>query len=242
MKNVKFYLLSIIAAFTMFTAGAQSVDDIINKHIDAIGGKDNISKVNSIHEEATMQVMGNEAPNSITILNGKGYKSETDFNGQKIVNAITDKGGWMINPMAGANDATAIPADQYKGLKEQLYVGGPLVNYAANGYKAELQGQEKVGSVNAYKIKLTSKDSTETTYFIDPTTYYLIKMVRHGNAMGQDVEITASFSNFQKTDVGFVIPYTTDLDFGGQFQLSTTIKKVEINKPVDPKIFDMPGK
>ncbi len=242
MKNVKFYLLSIIAAFTMFTASAQSADDIINKHIDAIGGKANISKVNSIYEEATMQVMGNEAPNTITILNGKGYKSETDFNGQKIVNTVTDKGGWMINPMAGANDATAIPADQYKNLKEQLYVGGPLVNYAANGYKAELLGQEKVGNVNAYKIKLTSSDSTETTYFIDPTTYYLIKAVRHGNAMGQDVEITASFSNFQKTDVGFVMPYTTDLDFGGQFQLSTTIKKVEINKPVDPKIFDMPGK
>jgi hypothetical protein len=242
MKNVKFYLLSIIAAFAMFTASAQTADDIINKHIDAVGGRANISKINSIYEEGTMQVMGNEAPNTITILNGKGYKSETDFNGSKIVNTITDKGGWMINPMAGATDATALPADQYKNLKEQLYVGGPLLNYAANGFKAELIGQEKVGTVNAYKIKLTSKDSTETTYFIDPTTYYLIKAVRHGNAMGQEVEITATFSNFQKTDAGYTMPFTTDLDFGGQFQLSTTFKKVEINKPVDPKIFDMPGK
>ena len=226
----------------MFTASAQSADDIINKHIDAVGGRTTIGKINSIYEEGTMQVMGNEAPNNITILNGKGYKSETDFNGQKIVNTVTDKGGWMINPMAGASDATALPADQYKNLKAQLYIGGPLLNYVADGYKAELLGQEKVGTVNAYKIKLTSKDSAVTTYFIDPTTYYLIKAVTHGNAMGQEVDITATFSNFQKTDVGYTMPFTTDLDFGGQFQLTTTFKKVEVNKPVDPKIFDMPGK
>jgi hypothetical protein len=243
MKNLKFYLLSIVTAFTVFTASAQTADDIINKTIDALGGKDVISKINSMNIEATMQVMGNEAQNTVTVLNGKGYRSESEFNGQKIITAVTDKGGWMINPMAGANDATVLPADQFKSYKEQLYVGGPLVNnYAALGYKAELQGQEKVGSVNAYKIKLTSKDSVETTYYIDATTYYPIKSVRHGSMMGQDVEITTTMSNYKKTDGGLVAPYSVDLDFGGQFQISTTIKKIELNKPVDPKIFDMPGK
>ncbi|HEY4874378.1 MAG TPA: hypothetical protein VIH86_02290 [Puia sp.] len=243
MRNLKFYLLSIVTALAVFTASAQTADDIINKTVDALGGKDAISKINSMTVDATMQVMGNEAPNTITVLNGKGYRSESEFNGQKIITAVTDKGGWMINPMAGANDATALPADQFKSYKEQLYIGGPLINnYAANGYKAELQGQEKVGSVNAYKIKLTSKDSVETIYYIDPTTYYPIKSVRHGNAMGQDVEITTTMSNYKKTDGGFVAPYSVDLDFGGQFQISSTIKKIELNKPVDPKIFDMPSK
>src|ERR1700742_379871 len=135
MKNFKIYFLSIIAAFSIFAANAQTVDEVINKHIDAIGGKDLVGKVNSVYIEATMSVMGNDAPNAITIVNGKGYKSETDFNGQKIINCITDKGGWMVNPMAGANDPTAMTADQVKGFKEQLYFD-PLYNYAANGYKA----------------------------------------------------------------------------------------------------------
>jgi hypothetical protein len=147
----------------------------------------------------------------------------------------------MINPMSGATDPTPMPVDQLKSYKEQLYIGGPLYNYAANGYKAELAGQEKVGSVNAYKIKLTSKDSVETFFYIDPTTYYLIKETRHGNAMGQDVEITVTMSNYKKTDIGFSLPNSIDMDFG-QFQMSTTVKKIEVNKPVDPKIFDMPAK
>lgn len=241
MRNLKTYLLSIIAFFALSVTNAQSVDDVINKYIDAIGGKDVLSKVNSIYEETTMQVMGNEAPNNITILNGKGYRNETDFNGQKIVTCISDKGGWMVNPMSGATDPTPMPVDQLKGYKEQLYIGGPLYNYAANGYKAELVGQEKVGNVNAYKIKLTSKDSVETFFYIDPTTYYLIKETRHGNAMGQDVEITVTMSNYKKTDIGFSLPNSIDMDFG-QFQMSTTVKKIEVNKPVDPKIFDMPAK
>jgi hypothetical protein len=242
MKHLKFYLLSILTAFVVFTANAQSVDDIINKHIDAIGGKDLLGKITSVYEEATLQVMGNEAPEIITIVNGKGFKSETEFNGQKIITVVTDKSGWVINPMAGASDPTAMPAEQLKGAKEQLFVAGPLLNYAANGYKAELQGQEKVGSVNAYKIKLTSKDSVEAIYFIDPTTYYLIKETRHGNAMGQDVEITITPSNYKKTDFGNTLPNNIDTDYGGQFQLTIVVKKVEINKAVDPKIFDMPAK
>lgn len=36
-----------------------------------------------------------------------------------------------------------------------------------------------------------------------------------------------------------MVPYTTQLDFGTMFSLTTTVKKVEINKPVDPKIFEM---
>jgi hypothetical protein len=58
--------------------------------------------------------------------------------------------------------------------------------------------------------------------------------------MGQDVEITANLSNYKKTDAGYVMPFTVDLDFGGQFSLSTIVKKVEFNKPVDASIFIMP--
>src|SRR5579862_7393231 len=210
MKTFKICLMFLLVACGLASGYAQTADDIINKHITAIGGKDVIGKINSFTTEATMQVMGNDAPNSVTVVNGKGYKSESDFQGQKIIQCVTDKGGWMVNPMAGAADATAMQADELKNFKEQLYIGGPILNYAALGYKAELQGQEKVGNVNAYKIKLTSPDGIATNYYIDPTTYYLIKAVRHGNAMGQDVEISVTYSDFKKTDFGYTMANTID--------------------------------
>jgi hypothetical protein len=241
MKTLKFFLLLTTAAFSTFSVCAQSADEIIGKYANAVGGKDVIGKLNSIYVEATMQAMGNDGANTLTVLNGKGYKSESDFNGQKIINCVTDKSGWAVNPMAGSDAAAAMSDEQFKRYKDQLYIGTPLLYYPANGYKAELQGQEKVGNVNAYKIKLTSPDKVESTYYLDPSTWYVIKTVRHGNMQGQDIELTTTYSNYQKTDAGFVIPFSIEMDFGSQLQITTAVKKAEVNKPVDPKIFDKPA-
>ena len=129
-----------------------------------------------------------------------------------------------------------MPEKQYKAGKAQLQVGGELFDYAAKGSKVELLGKDS----SLYKIKLTTKDSSETIYYIDPSTYYVTKMTKSGEVMGQQVEITISYSDFKKTDYGFTIPYTTQLDFGSMFSMAISTKKVEINPPVDPKIFEMP--
>lgn len=216
----------------------QTADQIVAKYVEAIGGKAAISQVKSISTESSVTVMGSENPSTTTILDGVGFKSETEFNGQKIVQCYTDKGGWTINPMAGSADATALPDDQYKARKGDIYVGGPLYDYAAKGSKVELFG--KVG--NAFKIKLTTKDDVESFYLIDGTSYLLTSIVMKGNMQGQEVEITTKVSDYRKTEVGMLVPYAIDVDLGGQFSLNVVVKKVELNKTIDPAIFEMPKK
>lgn len=238
MKIVKHCLLLFVAITGLIKVNAQTVDEIINKHIDAIGGKAKLDQVKSIYSESSVAVMGNDAPSSLTILNGKGYRLETDIQGQKMVQVYTDKGGWAINPFGGAAEPQAMPDDQYKAGKDQLDVGGPLYNYAEKGNKVELVGKED----SAYKIKETNKDNVVTTFYIDPTTYYIKKAVMTGTMMGQEMEITRTPSNYKKTDFGIVLPYTIDISYGSQFSLTSTVKKVEVNKDVDPKIFEMSAK
>jgi hypothetical protein len=236
---MKTFLISVISLLLAFAVKAQSADDIIAKHIDAIGGKDMLSQITSVYTEKTTEIMGNESSSKTTIVNGKGYKNEADFNDQQLVQVVTDKSGWAINPFAGSTSASEIPAEQYKSSEDEIYLPDPLFNYAEHGAKVELEGQEKVGDVNAYKIKYTNKDGAVSTFFIDPSTYYIIQEKRTGEMQGQPTEFTISFSDYKKTDFGVVIPYTVSLDMG-QFNLKNTITKVEVNKTVDPSIFEMP--
>lgn len=242
MQFAKTILVAAATFAVAYGAQAQTADEVITKHIAALGGKEKLAGINSLVMETTMEVMGNEATSTTTVLNGKGFKTEAEVMGSKMVQAMTDKGGWMINPMGGGS-AEAMPDEVYKQGKDQMDIsGGPLLDYAAKGHKVELQGTEKIGSVDAHKLKLTTKDGGVTTYYIDPTTYYILQVVKSGNMMGQEMEIKTVYSNYKKTDYGNVMPYTTEVDFGGQFQITSTVNKIEINKAVDPKIFEMPGK
>ena len=238
MKIAKQFFMLALAAPAFLITQAQTADEIINKHFDAVGGKDKVSQIKSIYSESSVQVMGNDAPSTLTILNGKGYRLESDFNGQKMIQVYTDKGGWAVNPMAGSSDPQAMPDDQYKQGKDQIDVGGPLLDYSAKGNKVEMQGKDEGG----FKLKVTNKDGIATTYWIDPSTYYVTKASFTSSMMGQEMEVTRNYSNYQKTDYGYTMPFTIEINYGGQFSVTSNVKKVQVNKDVDPKIFDMSAK
>ena len=231
-------LLLLITVLCSTSVYSQTVDEIISKHLDAVGGKEKLTGLTSVSMEGTMEVMGQSGTTKTTILNGKGSRSESEIGGQQVVSVYTDKGGWQINQFAGMTDPQAMPDEQFKAGEDQIYIE-PFLDYAARGGKAELVGQEKVGTVNAHKIKYTNKDGAVTTYFIDPTSFQVIQVSAVANNMGQEVEIKSTYSDFQKTDYGLVVPHSIDIDFGGQFTLTSKLQKVDVNQPVDASIFEM---
>ncbi|MFI5162019.1 MAG: hypothetical protein ACHQHN_12125 [Sphingobacteriales bacterium] len=236
MKITKFCLLLIAAVSLGFAAKAQTADDVIAKYVDALGGKDKLAQIKSVVTDASISVMGQDGSSTTTLLVGKGYRSESEISGSKIIQVYTDKGGWSVNPFAGSSDPTPLPDEQYQAGKNAIWLGRSLLNYAAMGYKAELLPKDG----NNYPIKITAGKEV-TTYFIDANTYLLNKMVANQSVQGQDITVTTTLSNYKKTDFGELEPNKIDIDFG-QFQLAFVVKTVTINKDIDSKIFDMPAK
>lgn len=241
MKPGTTLFLGLLALVSWASLKAQTADEIITKHVAAIGGKEKLAQVNSIYIESATEAMGNEAPTKTYVVNGKNYRSESDFGGQTMVQVVGDKSGWAIVPFGGSPDPAVMSDEDFKAVADQVYVGDPLVNYSAAGGKAELVGQEKINNADAYKIKYTNKFGVETTYYIDPSTYYIVESIKQANMMGQAVTVTTTYSNYQKTDYGIVLPYSANVDMG-QFALTISTKKVEVNKEIDPKIFELPKK
>lgn len=235
-KQAAFTFILFISSYTIFAQ--QSADEIINDYFTALGGRDKIAQMNSINMEGTFEVMNTTSPTNVTILNGKGSKTVTNFNGQEIVQVITENGGWMINPFMGSPDPAPLTQDQYVVMKDRILIGGQLLNYKTNGDNVQFTGTENVGDKPAYKIEATSPDSVKTIYYIDSATHYLSQV----SVTYKDQTTTAQFSDFKKTDFGNVMPYGEVLSLPQGMQATITLTKIEVNKPVDPTIFDMPKK
>lgn len=217
---------------------AQTAEEILAKHIEAIGGKEKLAAINSVKMETALSTNGADATGSIVIVNGKGYRNESDWGGQKVIQVYTDKSGWAQNPFMGNNDPQALPDEVYKMGQYQIYVV-PLLDYTSRGGKVELLGQEQVGNVNAHKLKLTDANGLASTYYFDPTTYYLVKSVTPVDFGGQKTDVTSTYADYMKTDAGWVYAQNIGIDFGGQFNMTSKVNKVEINGTVDPVVFEM---
>jgi hypothetical protein len=232
MKFLRIALLGIATSFATF-AQAQTADEIVNKHIDAIGGAANWKKVNSVVQEGTMTVQGSiQVDVKVTALNGKGARTDIAAMGMNGYQIITPGAGWGYMPFGGQTKAEPYTADQVKDGVDELDTQGTLVDYKTKGHNVTLIGKEDVDGVEAHKLQLTLKGGKVQTLFVDPKTFYIIKMVSKQNVNGQEIEQSTTLSNYKKLPEGIVVPMSISTQMG-----ELVINKVEINKPVDETIF-----
>jgi hypothetical protein len=238
MRTFRLLTLSVLAFLIAGKLSSQTADEIISKHVRAIGGKERLSKITSLSIESTIESMGAQGIIKSTTLNGVGTRMDIEIAGYKLTSCYTDKEGWSINTMIGNNSAEIMRPAEYNLGKDQIIIGGPFISYSEKGYKVELLGKDTI--VSAYKIKFTSPDSILSVYYFDPGTYYLLQAESHSVAMGQIVESTTYYSDYRQTD-GFAIPYKMVLSLsGGQYINEMEVTKAELNTPVDVAIFKKP--
>lgn len=241
----KSFFLLFLASLLLISAQAQTIDEVINKHIEAMGGADKLKSLKSVYMEgvAVMQ-NGNEIISKIYKVQDKLLRREIEFGMGSATMIVTDKEGWASNPRTGGT-FEALPKEAVESQQLELDLAGPLVGYAAKGHKVELLGKETVGSTEAYKIKLTPKTGKEIVYFIDSKDHYIVRQTLKGGGMfggggqgrgnqGADAEVNINYSDFKKTPEGYVFAYTLSMGNSGN---NMNFEKIEVNKPVDEKLY-----
>ena len=71
---MKRFFLAVLSIPAVSFSYAQTADEIIDKHITAVGGLDSWKKVNSMVSTGTLQIQSAEIALSQTILNNKGSR------------------------------------------------------------------------------------------------------------------------------------------------------------------------
>ncbi len=232
MRAIKYAFTGLLLAAGMTSAMAQNGDEIISKHIDAIGGEANWAKITSMKMVGTMKVQGMELGMTQTTVHNKAMRTDISVMGSEGYMIATTTEGWMYMPMQGVSKATPIPAEQLKMMKDKLSVRANMLADKSTIAKAELLGKDTVNKVPCYKVKVTDKDGNMQTAYFDASTYYMVRVEAKASPDAGDQEVNIDFSNFQKTPEGVVLAMTM-----GSPQGDITFKTVELNKPIDEKIF-----
>ncbi len=223
--------LAFIVGFST-VAKAATVDEIIDKYLVALGGKDNLKKITALRMEGSITSGGNEVGVVATVLANKGARQDITVAGMTGYNIITPTEGWVYMPFSGQQKPEALTPDIIKQSQDGLDIQGELVDYKSKGHTVELMGTEDIEGTECYKLKVTLKNGKVKTDYIDGTSYFLIREVEKVVANGQEQEGTKNFSDFQKLPEGVVMPMAIGTDFG-----TVKIKKIVINPKLDDSIF-----
>ncbi|CAG4990762.1 hypothetical protein DYBT9275_00607 [Dyadobacter sp. CECT 9275] len=239
--NSRFIFKAVIALLLSGGAvAAQTVDEIVNKHVDAMGGAAKLAQLKSVRIAADMEVMNMQVPVTTTIVQDKGFRSETTVQGMTIIQSVNGNTGWAMNPMSGDTKAVALPEEAVKALSAETDLTG-LYNYKQKGYVLTLEGEDEVQGAKVYKVSMTVKGGIKRINYISKDTFYILKIVSAGNMGGQEITTENVQSNFKQID-GITFAFTSEVKnsmMPGATMLAK-IKSVEVNSKIDESIFQMP--
>ena len=230
MKKILLSFAVLLAA--VVTTKAQTADEIIAKYITAIGGADKWSKVQSIKVEGQVEVQGIAIPYVMQAIQMKGTRIDAEFQGNKIIDIVTPEKGWSQNPLAGKASLDPISADELKTKVDDLDIQDAFIDYKSKGSSVEFLGKDEEDGNEYLKIKMTTKNSNEKTYFFDTKTYLIYKVEGIVKQQGQEIKATVKYLDYQTIDFGIKMAFKQD-----QGMMMLVTKKVTVNAPVDAAIF-----
>jgi hypothetical protein len=242
MKQFK-VLITILFFFTISgKIFSQDADEIVNKYVSAMGGLNKIHSIKTIKLSGKVIVGSMEIPFSQTCKRPSKVLMESTVQGMTMKQAFDGTQGWMINPFTGKQDPEIMTKDAEKAISRNADFEGQLINYKDKECKIELLGKEDFEGSQVYNIKLTSKDSDITNYYISADSFMIVKQTDNIKFDTKEITAETRFSNYKKIE-GVMFPFSMESKSPGNPMGNSTIvvESIETNIPVDDSIFKMPS-
>lgn len=232
MKKLLFILVCILSA--QFTY-AQEIDEIVSKHIEAIGGIDNWKKIQCLNMEATMKVEGAEIKLNRKQVHNACMRMDISVMGMTGYQILTNTEGWSYMPFQGQTKAEPLTKDDIESSQDELSLLDEFVTYKEEGKKLALIGKDDYEGTACYKLAMTDKKGETTHYWIDAKSYLTLKETKKVKANGKEVETTTVYGNYKKNpETGIMYPYSIESDFG---EIEVTNISFNTGLKSDDKIF-----
>ncbi|KAA3615983.1 MAG: hypothetical protein DWQ05_09465 [Calditrichaeota bacterium] len=237
---MKKYVLSLTLFFTLCQVSqAQSLDGVLAKYYNALGGLAKLKSVQSIIQEGVFSTPMADVELQVTIKKKRPNKwiSIMEIQGQKIIQAYDGEVAWMQNPMSGMVKPTALEGEQAEQIIRQANFDGDLVGYKENGVKLAFEGVADFEQMKCYKLRATRLDSQEVVFYIDQSSSFLIGTEVPVKTPEQNTTAIIKLGDYEEVD-GLYYPHS--LEVLGAQKMDFVFDDILINVDIPDAVFAMP--
>lgn len=240
MKIKSIFLGSVLILISGGILYSQSVDEILGKYYETMGGLEKLRTVKSLKSIGKQIVVAQggwemsiiiwyKAPNKV--------KMEGLVRDQKIIRAFDGKTAWYIHTLSGITEPEPMSEEETNEAKDNADQY-PLVDYKNKGHKLELLGKEVLDGIEVFKIKLTRKSGSEVIYFIDGKNGMVLRDSRTVTRGEADFIAEIILGDYRKVD-WLLVPFAIEGRVDGNTTSKILWEKVEINPEMNDSIFEM---
>jgi outer membrane lipoprotein-sorting protein len=233
----------LIVALMAGPARAQTAEEVVEKYLAAIGGRDALGKLTTRRSTGTVTLStpAGELSGPIEITLKVPHKSRAFMTldltalgaGEMIIDQKFDgTTGVTVNSLQGE---TPITGNQLDNLRNSTFPT-PLLAYKEAGSVIALEAADRVGSEEAFVLVVTPKAGSPARLFVSKTTGLILRTVTTINSPeAGNLEQTSTLSDYRKVD-GVMVPFRTVASNPLQ-SITIALTKVEHNVAVDDAVF-----
>lgn len=232
----------VAAVLFSFSLSAQTVDEIIAKHIAAQGGLTKLKALQSIRMSGDFETSGMQAGFTQVYKRPMKMRLDISVQGLTMIQAYDGEKGWQVVPFTGKKDPEPMTGDDLKNVQEQADLDGPLMDYKKKGNTVELAGKEKTAGRDSYHLIVTLKNGGVRHLYLDAGTFLGLRTVAKTTVRGTEVEIESILGDYREVG-GLMFPFSIEQHPAGDQGpgQKITFRKIEPNVPVEDAIFKMPA-
>jgi len=224
------------------SVGAQTVDEIVSRHIEARGGLGKIKAVESIRMTGRANAgPGRDALVHREVKRPSRIRTEFTVQGMTGVYAFDGERGWEVSPFLGRMDPEPMSPESAQQAGEQADIDGPLVDWRAKGHRVALVGRETVEGREAYRLEVTLAGGSVRHDSIDAESFLLVQTESKRLVRGHKRDVVTRFSDYRNVEG---LPYAHTIvtsTAGAARRLSVVVETVELDPTLDDARFRMPA-
>ncbi len=213
---------------------------ILGKMLDAMGGKDLLSKSGDSKVTAELKII----PMGLTLTRISYTKGTTKVRlemkimGTDTVIGYDGKTGWLKSPQSAS--AADLPEPVQQELKRSLTGNWGLMDPEKFGLTITFEGRKTIDGKECIVLKQTYQDGFVATLYVDPTTYLLYKTVSMAlNDQAQNVEQENILTDYREVE-GMKVPFAVKVIRGGKEYVDMTMSEYKFHLNLEDSLFERP--